>query len=340
MTEDFTKQKTVDFENGESKEESLAPIMYVSKLTEDFSDHYPQIIFEKHIGNGSFGSVFQGRAHYNCVDEVAIKLMKPDLLETKDPMHLKGIKRRFMNECVIQYDLSQDLGDKIVKVYDYGEFKNYRFMVMELMSDKNLSHIIIDHRSYFLKDRVSIMIDIAEILKSIHSKNIIHRDLTPKNCLFSRSTSIIDRNDGIKEITGERIIKLTDLGLIRWIQAHNHSEERSIIGTADYLSPEQVYDPTKVDERTDIFSFGVVFYELLNGEYPRKIDGDFSADRIKYVSKLVDTPVRNIIDLNETVSDLNDIVMKCMRRDPNDRYQSMEKLLVDLRDYYQRKFAA
>lgn len=340
MTENFSKALTVPVKKEEKQEEKDKKTKlegYINILNQDFVRHRPAILFENYIGRGSYGYVFSGKFDYEGQKEAAIKIMKPHLLKTKDPMDLKDIKKRFMNECVIQYDLSQKL-DKIVKVYDYGEFGNYRFMITELMSNKNLRYVINDYRNYLLKDRVSIMIDIAEILSEIHKRGIIHRDLKPENSLFSKKTYIIEEGEE-KRFEGERIIKLSDLGIIRWIQAHSPTEKTDIIGTPDYMSPEQVNDPHIVDHRTDIFSFGVVFYELLNGEYPRKTEKN-TEDRLEYVSRLVNIPARDFVNINPNINGLNDIVMKCIAKDPSDRYQYMDEVVIDLKDYYNRKFAA
>ncbi|MBW2981338.1 serine/threonine protein kinase [Candidatus Woesearchaeota archaeon] len=322
----------------ETEEEKIPLDELIDKLNKDFFYHDPPLVFDGYIGKGSFGHVFKGISHYDTLEEHAIKIMKPQLLDTPNPMDLKDLKKFFMNECVFQYFLSQQLEDKVVKVYDYGEFLTYRFMVMELMSDKSLRHVINDYRSYSLKDRVSIMIDIAGILSEIHEKRIVHRDVKPENALFSRKTYIVDGEHG-KEIVGERVIKMSDFGLVRWMHSHFLPEQNKIIGSSDYMSPEQVHEPKYVDKRTDIFSFGVVFYEMLNGVYPRQVDID-TDDEYRYLSTLVGIPARAIIDLNDTVKDLNYIIMKCMEKDPEKRYQSMGEVLVDLREYYNKQFDA
>lgn len=311
---------------------------FIDNLNSDFLYHDPPLIFERYIGKGSFGRVFKGISHYDALGEIAVKIMKDELLNNSNPMDLKDITKRFMNECVYQSFLSEQLEDKIVKVYDYGEFSDHWFMVMELMSDKSLRHVIKEHREYSLKDRISIMIDIAGTLEDIHQRNFVHRDVKPENALFSKKTYIVDGDDK-KEFKGDRIIKLSDFGLARWIHSHYLPEQTKIIGSSDYMSPEQVHDPKHVDKRTDIFSFGVVIYEMLNGEYPREVKRD-TEDEFKYLSKLVSTPAREIIDMNETVKDVNYIIKKCMEQDPNKRYQSMEEVLFDLKDYYHKKLAA
>ncbi len=310
----------------------------ILQLNNDFLNHDPPIEFHRYIGKGSFGHVFEGTSCYDSLERVAVKIMKSSLLDTQDPMELKDLKKRFMNECVFQHILSHQLEDKVVKVYDYGEFSDHKFMVMELMSGRSLRHVINEYRTYSLKDRISIMVDIAQTLAEIHERRFVHRDVKPENALFSHGTYVI-KGKGKNEILGERVIKMSDFGLVRWIHSHYLPEQTHIIGSPDYMSPEQVHDPKHVDKRTDIFSFGVVLYELLNGEYPRQVDID-TDDEYKYLSTLVRTPAREIIDLNDTVKDLNYIIMKCMERDPEKRYQSMGNVLADLSDYYQKRFAA
>ncbi len=329
---------------------------YMERLTNKFSNHKPALEFNGHLGSGSFGDVFRAGVNYDCcseimarynnLEEIAIKIMSPALLNTEDPMDLKEYKKRFSKECVLQSSLSKQLPDKIVQVYDFGEFGEYRFMATELMNDMSLRNIINpkkdkrNPKEYLVKDRISMMKDISYILKSIHDRGFVHRDIKPENILFSKGTYVVNNKD-TSTFEGERIIKLTDFGLVRWVAPHTSEEESSIVGSPNYMSPEQIKNPDQADRRTDIFSFGVVCYELVNGEYPRKVglDNQLQDSRKKYLSRLAETKPKPIDDINDIVNeDLNDIILKCMDMDPDRRYFSMDHVIHDLESHYNSTF--
>lgn len=341
---DIMNGETIDL-NAENNEENLDLTDYTAKISDDLFDHKPQITIDSFIGEGVFGRVYKAKSSYYTddgeVNDIALKILNPQNLKGNDEIGIKDMKNRFNRECILQDWMSQKIPDKIVNVYDYGEFREHRFIAMELMKGNSLRDIASNYKDYKLKDRIRIMIDVAKILIDVHDLGFVHRDIKPENILFSRYTQIKKQGDDNYRFEGDRKIKLTDFGLIRWRKNYLDPEDNKIIGTPNYMAPEQVNNPKKVDKRTDIFSFGVVFYEMLNDEYPREASNKGSTDDFDYdiMKMIVESEPKPIKEKNSMVNDhLNDILMRCMEKGQDKRYQDMGEVLTSLRKYYYSVF--
>jgi serine/threonine protein kinase len=320
----------------------------LARIKATFRRHQPPILVSDYIGSGGFANVYKATSNYNGITKFAIKILRSDLLNPrtgagfnplKEEMRIKDIKKRFTNESYVQWDLSQSLSERVsqsvVRVFDHGEFdvrNRYRFILMERMSstlrdflndDKNFS----DNFSLNLY-KTMLMTKIADIIRNVHQEGIIHRDIKPENIFFShnddslpRVPSRISRRKYEREIQ----VKLGDFGTVRWVRTYSNRFDGVIIGSQWYLSPEQILSPDQLDTRTDIYSFGIICYELLHQAFPKTVDPKTDNILEKLVRAL---PVFRAAPTG--FEPLNEIILKCMH-DVQERYQSMDDVIRDLR---------
>jgi serine/threonine protein kinase len=326
------------------------------RIRETFKKHKPAIIIGEHIGSGGFADVFKATSSYDDVTDFAIKILRSDLLtmrkgQDSDPqeeeMRVKDMKKRFTNESYVQWDLSKSLSDtvsrSVVKVFDFGEFdrkNNYRFILMEQMG-KTLRHFLSDANNMveswdMLLYKTRLMLTIAQIISNVHTEGIIHRDIKPENILFPRNYTPPELGSGDfwRKGSGAKIeLKLADFGTVRWVKSYTSKYDAVIIGSQFYMSPEQIYNPDTIDVRTDIYSFGIVCYELLYGMHPKNINKNTTNVLVKLARE---KPIAK--DPPKGFEGLSDIIVKCMG-EINDRYQSMEEVVTELRSFFNQMTA-
>jgi serine/threonine protein kinase len=325
---------------------------YFDRIRDSFKKHTPAIVIGEHIGSGGFADVFKAVSSYDSVTDFAIKILRSDLLTIgtgkdnnpqEEEMRVKEMKKRFTNESYVQWDLSKSLSDtvsrSVVKVFDFGEFdhaNNFRFILMEQMGSTlrnflNEKKHMADSRDMLLY-KTRLMLTIAEMISNVHTEGIFHRDIKPENILFPRS--FVPPEPGGEEwrrwCARKIEVKLADFGTVRWVKSYTSNYDGMIIGSQFYMSPEQIYNPQNLDLRTDIYSFGIVCYELLYGSHPKSINKNTTNVLLKLAREkpIARTPPRGFEELNE-------IVVKCMGS-IRERYQSMEHVVTDLRSFYER----
>ena len=249
------------------------------------------------LGKGGMGVVY--RARDTKLDRpVAVKLLLGDL-EGDDET-----RERFLREARAAGELNHR---NIIQIYDFGEDGGRAFIVMELLEGASLNEFLKEHPDLSLDRKLQIMTGVCDGLAFSHSRSIIHRDLKPAN-LF---------------ITKDRQVKVLDFGLAR-IASSKLTRTGLVFGTPDYMSPEQVRGKV-VDERSDIFSLGAVFYQVLSGRKP------FAARTLPEVMRKVLTEEPVPLTQGEAPPSLARIVMRSIQKDPLTRYQKVEELLADLR---------
>ncbi len=250
------------------------------------------------LGEGGMGSVY--KAHDTQRNEtVAIKLLSRHSLQSEE------IRRRFRREASAGMRLNHP---NIVKILDVGESDEELFICMEYM-DGNTLRQIIQEELPDLKKVIDIAIATANALKHAHEQGIIHRDIKSENIM----------------LTHDEQVKVMDFGLARMQDASMLTREGEIIGTIAYMSPQQAVGEA-IDHRTDIFSLGVVLYELLTAHLP--FTGDYEMALI--YSILNDDPV-SVREINESVPRaLEQVVFKALKKDPQKRYQYADELIADL----------
>ncbi|NUQ69128.1 MAG: serine/threonine protein kinase, partial [Phycisphaerales bacterium] len=267
--------------------------------------HYE--ITEK-LGEGGMGVVYQARDTH--LDRwVALKVLPPE--KVADPSR----KARFIQEAKAASALNHA---NIVTIYDIAADRGIDFIAMEYVAGRTLDRLI-PRKGLRLNEALKLALQIAGALARAHAAGIVHRDLKPANVM-------VDDHGGVK---------LLDFGLAKLVEpgpSSNattatiaaHTEEGKVVGTAAYMSPEQAQGHA-LDARTDIFSFGAVLYEMLTGNRP--FQGTSSMSVLSAVLTAEPAPLPA-----ETPPDLTKIVHRCLRKDPERRFQHMDDLRVALEE--------
>ena len=252
------------------------------------------------IGNGGMAMVYKAKDQV-LNRFVAIKILRDEF--TTDEEFIK----RFSIEAQSAASITHP---NIVSVYDVGNEGNLYFIVMELIKGKTLKEIIIEEGGPLpWKWSTNIAIQIASALETAHKNNIIHRDIKPHNII----------------ITEDGIAKVTDFGIAKAVSNSTITAFGSTIGSVHYFSPEHAKGGY-TDSKSDLYSLGVVMYEMLTGKVPFDADTPVSV-ALKHMQEEPIAP----IELNEKIpSSLNDIILKAMRKDTTLRYQSATEMLRDL----------
>ncbi len=239
------------------------------------------------IGQGGMGEVYRAR-HRRLDRPVAVKVLSTDLRDTA------SFAERFGREA---RTLAQLDHPNVVSVYDFGHREGLYYLIMELVDGVNLRQTIEAGRLE-PREALAMVPQICEALQYAHDQGIVHRDIKPENILVDRKGSI----------------KIADFGLAKLVRGESGrrlTQTRQIMGTPNYMAPEQIENPGVVDHRADIYSLGVVFYELLTGELP--------VGRFPPPSRKVEIDVR-----------IDDIVLRTLEKEPGLRYQQASELKTDV----------
>ena len=261
-----------------------------------FADRY-EIVEE--LGTGGMGRVY--RAFDKKIDEeIAIKLLKPEIATDRRTLE------RFRNELRIARKITHP---NVCRMHDLNEEGKALFITMEYVRGEDLKSVI--HRIGILTAGKAVIIarQVAEGLGQAHKLGIVHRDLKPHNIMLDKDGNA----------------KIMDFGIARSLGAERVTGEGVIIGTPDYMSPEQV-EGKAADGRSDIYSLGVVLFEMVIGRPPFEGESAMSV-ALKHKTEMPPDPFQ----LNPQIaSDLGRIILKCLQKDPATRYQTAEEMLSDL----------
>jgi eukaryotic-like serine/threonine-protein kinase len=251
------------------------------------------------IGLGGMGVVYKAHDEELGVD-VALKVLRPDL--GTDPEWIA----RFRRELVLAREITHK---NVVRIHDIGESDGLRFLTMRLVEGRSLLDVLEKDGALPVDRALPIFRQVAEAVQQAHEVGIIHRDLKPGNVLLS--------DDGTAYIT--------DFGVARSLERDGMTRAGAIVGTLDYLSPEQVAgDPA--DARSDIYGLGLLLFEMLTGELPFR-----SASRAETLAQRIAGRARDIADTGVTVpASVRRLIRRCLERAPARRYPSVRELLADL----------
>ena len=251
------------------------------------------------IGDGGMAVVYKGKDRL-LNRFIAIKILRPEF--TKDATFVENFKRESQAAAGLTHP-------NIVGVYDVGREGNINYIVMELIEGRTLNDIIEDEAPMDYKKVIDISKQVASALKVAHKNKIIHRDVKPHNIMIT--------NDGI--------VKLADFGIARAVNDATLSTGSKIVGSVHYFSPEQARG-NYVDERSDIYSLGIVMYEMLTGQVP--FDGENPVTvALKHINEEITPPSELVAGIPPA---LERCVMKATSKYQTNRYSSAEELIEEL----------
>lgn len=253
-------------------------------------------------GQGGMATVF--KAYHPALDRyVAIKVMHPAFTQEENFL------ARFRREAQVVARLEHP---NIVPVYDYAEYENRPYLVMKFIEGETLKRRL-ERGPIAWQELLKIVESVGAALSYAHAQGVLHRDVKPSNVLLA--------NDGR--------IYLADFGLARIAEAGESTiSTDSMLGTPQYISPEQALGRKDLDQRVDIYSFGVVLYELLVGRVPFSADTPYSI-----IHDHIYAPLPLPRSLNPNLSEaVERVLLKALAKDRNDRYENVEKLLAAWRE--------
>ena len=255
-------------------------------------------ILEK-IGNGGMATVYKAKCHV-LNRFVAVKVLKEEFITD-----IEFIKR-FKSEAQTAASLTHP---NIVSIYDVGSEGDVYYIVMELIQGKTLKEIIVEDGKLSWKWSVNIAIQIASALETAHKNNLIHRDIKPHNII----------------ITEDGMAKVTDFGIAKAVSNSTLTAIGTTIGSVHYFSPEHAKGGA-TDAKSDIYSLGVVMYEMLTGRVPFDADTPVSVALMQVQEEPIEPRKLN----PQIPISVNNIILKAMQKDPYDRYQNATEMLIDL----------
>ena len=255
-------------------------------------------ILEK-IGEGGMAVVYKARC--NKLNRfVAVKILKSDLASNEETVG------KFIREATAIATLSDP---NIVNVLDVGNQDDLYYIVMEYVKGDTLKKVIKEYGTLNYEAAVDVAIQIAKALDCAHRNNIIHRDVKPQNIL----------------LTEEGRVKVADFGIAKSTTTQTITNTTTIMGSAHYFSPEQAKGSV-VDARTDLYSLGVVIYEMVTGKVPFEADSPVSI-ALKHIQEDVVSPKQINSKIPESLSNL---IVKAMDKEPAKRYQNAKEIIADL----------
>ncbi len=261
-----------------------------------FADRY-KIVTE--LGKGGMGKVY--RAIDQKIDEeIAIKLIKPEIAADKKTIE------RFGNELKMARKIAHR---NVCKMYYLGEEKGAHYITMEYVPGEDLKSMIRMSGQLSTGMTIKVAKQVCDGLTEAHRLGVIHRDLKPNNIMIDKQGDA----------------RIMDFGIARLLKAKGITGAGIMIGTPEYMSPEQV-EGKEVDQRSDVYSLGVILYEMLTGQVPFEGDTPFTIG-MKHKGETPQDPK----DLNGQIpEDLNGLIMKCLHKEKDQRYQSAGEVCAEL----------
>jgi serine/threonine protein kinase/tetratricopeptide (TPR) repeat protein len=260
------------------------------------------------LGEGGMGAVYKARDR-ELDRAVALKLIRPQMASNP------SILARFKQELLLSRQVTHK---NVIRIYDLGDADGVKFITMEFVEGRDLRSLIQEKKKFAPEEAVEIMQHVCQALEAAHSVGVIHRDLKPQN--------IMQENSG-------RILVM-DFGLARTMEGDGMTQVGALVGTMEYMSPEQAL-AKELDQRSDIFTAGLILYELLTGKMPFHADSALAS-----LIKRTQERAIPVSDLDKTIPGrLSAVVSKCLERDPALRYQTAAEMLRDL-EAWQGKIAA
>jgi len=254
------------------------------------------------LGQGGMGAVYQ--AHDRELDrQVALKVIRGDMAANPE------ILRRFKQELILARQITHK---NVIRIFDLGQADGIKFITMEYIEGEDLQSLLKEKKKIAPGDAAKIIAQVCRALEVAHAEGVIHRDLKPQNIMLDKAGRVY----------------VMDFGIARSTFTSSMTQTGALIGTPDYMSPEQAKGQS-VDARSDLFAIGIIFYEILSGQSP------FNADTtMGKLWKRTSEPARPLGELDKTIPQpLSEIVKKCLEIDPERRFRSATELLHAIEDW-------
>ncbi|MBV8674338.1 MAG: tetratricopeptide repeat protein, partial [Acidobacteriaceae bacterium] len=252
------------------------------------------------LGEGGMGAVYKAR-DIELNRTIALKTIRREYAGNT------AIVDRFKQELILSTQVTHR---NVVRIYDLGEAEGMKFITMEYIEGADLRTLIHERKKLPADEAVEIIQQVCKALDAAHAVGVIHRDLKPQNIM--------------REDLSGRIVVM-DFGLARTLEGDGMTQTGALVGTMEYMSPEQALGKA-LDQRSDIFSLGLIFYELLTGEAPFRADSALAS----LIKRTQERPVPVSHHDSSIAGPIDRIVNRCLERDVTLRYQTTGELLADL----------
>jgi tetratricopeptide (TPR) repeat protein/predicted Ser/Thr protein kinase len=248
------------------------------------------------LGQGGMGAVYQ--AHDRELErQVALKIIRADMAANPE------ILKRFKQELILSRQVTHK---NVIRIFDLGQADGIKFITMEYIEGEDLQSVLRREKKLDPKEAANIISQVCRALEAAHAEGVIHRDLKPQNVMLDKS--------------GRAYVM--DFGIARSVMTSGMTQTGALIGTPDYMSPEQAKG-IPLDARSDLFTVGIIFYELLSGKAPFEADTTMGK-----LWKRTNEPARPLSELDKTIPPaLSEIVRKCLEIEPEKRFASAAELL-------------
>jgi serine/threonine protein kinase/Tfp pilus assembly protein PilF len=276
----------------ESSSAGYAPLAIGNLLAERY-----RIV--KLLGEGGMGAVYQAE-DIELDRPVALKVIRPEVAANPT------VLQRFKQELILAREVTHP---NVVRIFDLGTADGIKFITMELVEGRDLKNMILAGHRFAPDEIVDIIQQICQALQAAHDAGIVHRDLKPQNVMLD----------------SQGRAKVMDFGVARSMETTGLTRTGQMIGTPAYMSPEQAKGES-VDARSDLFSLGIILYELLVGEVPFQADSTYGT----ILKRTQEPPVPPIKRNPDIPVLLNDVAVKCLQIERELRYQSVPEILEDL----------
>jgi tetratricopeptide (TPR) repeat protein/predicted Ser/Thr protein kinase len=260
------------------------------------------------LGEGGMGAVY--KAADRTLDRfVALKVIRRELASNS------AILARFKQELLLAHQVTHR---NVIRIYDLGEADGVMFITMEFIEGKDLRSLIRETQKFSPEEAVGVIQQVCQALDAAHNVGVIHRDLKPQNIM--------------QDPTGR--ILVMDFGLARTVGGDGMTQTGAIVGTMEYMSPEQALGKD-LDQRSDIFALGLILFELLTGKTPFQAESALAS-----LIKRTQERAVSVSDIDARIPGaLTGIVSKCLERDLNQRYQTAAAILADLNTWKDKRAA-
>jgi serine/threonine protein kinase/tetratricopeptide (TPR) repeat protein len=251
------------------------------------------------LGVGGMGAVY--KAHDRDIDRIiALKCIRPDLADHPE------IIQRFKQELLLARQVAHK---NIIRIFDVRESGGLKFITMEHVAGRDLRGMLLERGKLAAKEAIDIMQQVCSGLAAAHAEGVLHRDLKPSNIMLDQQGRVV----------------VMDFGLARSLSEEGMTRTGAMLGTLEYMSPEQARAQT-LDARSDLYTVGLIFYELLTGKMPYEAASPTASILLRTHERCV--PPAQLEP--EIPANLSAVVCKCLEPEPKDRYENMQELIAEL----------